>query len=283
MKKNKVLLQRIILILVSIYSSISISILAQTTEKMSFQSVVRNATGKIVSNTPIGLKLSILHKDMTVFSETHQKSTNVNGLLTLEIGSGNGISVNQFEQNTQCIVDGCDLNEKALLLSKPSKGRKFVYNIFDKNPNLLHYYDGIILLDVLEHIDDDTQFLKTALEHSKSGGKIIINVPAHQWLYSDYDKAVGHVRRYSPKSLKELLERAQLTEIKIYSWGAFLLPIAWIRKIMISGKKEDIIKAGFKPSSKFINFFLTVLMKIETSLPFRLPFGTSVVAVAIVK
>ena len=201
----------------------------------------------------------------------------------LEIGSGNGISVNQFEQNTQCIVDGCDLNEKALLLSKPSKGRKFVYNIFDKNPNLLHYYDGIILLDVLEHIDDDTQFLKTALEHSKSGGKIIINVPAHQWLYSDYDKAVGHVRRYSPKSLKELLERAQLTEIKIYSWGAFLLPIAWIRKIMISGKKEDIIKAGFKPSSKFINFFLTVLMKIETSLPFRLPFGTSVVAVAIVK
>lgn len=89
MKINKFLPQRILVILVSICSSISLNILAQTTEKMSFQSVVRNQTGKILSNTPIGIKLSILQKDMTVFSETHQKSTNVNGLLTLEIGSGN--------------------------------------------------------------------------------------------------------------------------------------------------------------------------------------------------
>ncbi len=198
----------------------------------------------------------------------------------LEVGSGNGISVNQFEKYTSCVVDGCDLNEKALNLSKPSRGRKLLYNIYDHNPGLLDHYDGIILLDVLEHIDDDTQFLKTAIQHCKNGGKIIVNVPAHQWLFSDYDKAVGHKRRYSIESLKSLLERANLTDIKVYSWGASLIPIALLRKKMIAGRGDDIIKAGFKPSSKFVDFILTSLMHLETTSPFRLPFGTSLIAVA---
>lgn len=202
------------------------------------------------------------------------------GQTFLEIGSGNGISVDQFENYTSCIVDGCDLNEKALLLSKPSKGRKLLYNIYDKKSDLLNHYDGIILLDVLEHIDDDLQFLQTALLHSKNNGNLIVNVPAHQWLYSDYDKAVGHVCRYSPSTLKSLLEQANLSDIKVYSWGASLIPIALLRKKMIAGKGEDIIKAGFKPSSKFIDFFLTTLMKIETSSPLPCPFGTSLIAVA---
>lgn len=204
----------------------------------------------------------------------------IEGDTFLEIGSGNGISVDQFEKYTSCIVDGCDLNEKALLLSKPSKGRKLLYNIDDKNPALLNHYDGIILLDVLEHIDADLHFLQTALQHSKNGGHLIVNVPAHQWLYSDYDKAVGHVRRYSPSSLLSLLKQANLSEIKVYSWGASLIPIALLRKKMIAGKGEEIIKAGFKPSSKFIDFFLTTLMKMETSLPVQIPFGTSLIAVA---
>jgi SAM-dependent methyltransferase len=202
------------------------------------------------------------------------------GQTFLEIGSGNGISVDQFENFTSCIVDGCDLNEKALLLSKPSKGRKLLYNIYDKKSELLNHYDGIILLDVLEHIDDDLQFLQTALLHSKNGGHLIINVPAHQWLYSDYDKAVGHIRRYSQDSLYSLLKQANLSEIKVSSWGTSLIPIAMLRKKMIAGKGEDIIKAGFKPSSKFIDFFLTTLMKLETSLPIQSPFGTSLIAVA---
>ena len=64
---------------------------AQTPDKMSFQTVVRNNQGKLVVNQMIGVQASILKGSATgttVYTETHQKTSNVNGLLSLEIGGG---------------------------------------------------------------------------------------------------------------------------------------------------------------------------------------------------
>ncbi|MBL7924329.1 MAG: class I SAM-dependent methyltransferase [Bacteroidia bacterium] len=205
------------------------------------------------------------------------------GKRLLEIGCGNGIAVDQFEGQTACVVDGCDLNEKALQLAGPSKGRKLLYNIFDLNPALLRQYDGIILLDVLEHIEDPVIFLNTAARYSKENGLVIINVPAYQWLYSDYDKAVGHLRRYSSSEMRKLMNAAGIEPVKIYYWGALLIPVAMIRKILIAGRGEDIIKAGFKPPGKIAEAFLKFLMHVESALPFTLPFGTSLIAIGKVK
>lgn len=205
------------------------------------------------------------------------------GQTMLEIGCGNGIAVDQFESNLNCIVDGCDLNEHALKMSNPSKGRKLLYNIFELNNTLTGKYDGVILLDVLEHITDHVTFLKIASQYCKPEGLIIINVPAYQWLYSDYDKAVGHVRRYSSTEMKELILAAGLEPVTSYYWGALLIPIAMIRKIIIAGRGEDIIKAGFKPPSKLADILLRSLKSIENLLPFSLPFGTSLIAICRVK
>jgi uncharacterized protein (TIGR02145 family) len=65
--------------------------LAQAPNKMSFQTVVRNNLGKLVVNKSIGVRLSILKTTPTgtaVYVETHTKMSNVNGLLTLEVGTG---------------------------------------------------------------------------------------------------------------------------------------------------------------------------------------------------
>ena len=65
--------------------------LAQAPNKMSFQTVVRNSLGKLVVNKSIGVRLSILKTSSTgtaVYVETHSKTSNVNGLLTLEVGTG---------------------------------------------------------------------------------------------------------------------------------------------------------------------------------------------------
>ena len=67
------------------------SLLAQAPNKMSFQTVVRNSQGKLVLNKSIGVRLSILKMSSTgtaVYVETHTKTSNVNGLLTLEVGIG---------------------------------------------------------------------------------------------------------------------------------------------------------------------------------------------------
>jgi uncharacterized protein (TIGR02145 family) len=69
----------------------SVIALAQVPNKMSFQTVARNNLGKLVSNKTIGVRLSILKTTSTgtaVFVETHSKTSNVNGLLTLEVGTG---------------------------------------------------------------------------------------------------------------------------------------------------------------------------------------------------
>ena len=67
------------------------SLWAQAPNKMSFQTVVRNSLGKLVVNKSIGVRLSILKTSSTgtaVYVETHTKTSNVNGLLTLEVGTG---------------------------------------------------------------------------------------------------------------------------------------------------------------------------------------------------
>ena len=64
---------------------------AQAPNKMSFQTVVRNSQGKLVLNKSIGVRISILQSTSTgtaVYVETHTKSSNANGLLTLEVGAG---------------------------------------------------------------------------------------------------------------------------------------------------------------------------------------------------
>ena len=57
---------------------------------------------------------------------------------------------------------------------------------------MLRAYDLLLLMDVIEHVEDDLEFIRVSLEHLKPGGIIAINVPAHMKLYSRYDEVAGH-------------------------------------------------------------------------------------------
>jgi SAM-dependent methyltransferase len=65
-------------------------------------------------------------------------------------------------------------------------------------------YDSILYIDVLEHIERDANELQLAASHLAPGGFLVVLVPAHQWLFSAFDKSVGHYRRYSVKQLLNL-------------------------------------------------------------------------------
>jgi len=62
-------------------------------------------------------------------------------------------------------------------------------------------FDSILYIDVLEHIEDDGGEAARAAAHLRPGGKLIVLAPAHQWLYSPFDRAIGHFRRYTKRSL----------------------------------------------------------------------------------
>jgi SAM-dependent methyltransferase len=65
-------------------------------------------------------------------------------------------------------------------------------------------FESVLYIDVLEHIDDDRDEVLRASNHLVPGGYLIILVPAHQYLYSPFDAAIGHFRRYGRKSLTDL-------------------------------------------------------------------------------
>ena len=77
-----------LLIIALAHLLINTSIFAQAPQKMSYQAVIRNSGGVLVTSTSVGMKISIIQASFTVYSETQTASTNVNGLVSLEIGGG---------------------------------------------------------------------------------------------------------------------------------------------------------------------------------------------------
>ena len=75
-------------------------------------------------------------------------------------------------------------------------------------------FDAILYVDVLEHIEDDRQELATAGARLRPGGVLIVLAPAHQWLYTPFDKEIGHYRRYTKRSLAARVPPA-LTRIAV--------------------------------------------------------------------
>ncbi len=84
-------------------------------------------------------------------------------------------------------------------------------------------FDTIVYLDVLEHIEDDRGELQLAAEHLRPGGRVIVLAPAHQGLYTEFDRAIGHFRRYDKRSLRAIEPRELTRERLFYLDSAGLL------------------------------------------------------------
>jgi SAM-dependent methyltransferase len=138
----------------------------------------------------------------------------------------------------------------------------------------------VMLLDVLEHLPDPILALQFAAESLTDDGKIILTVPAWPSLYGDWDKRLGHYRRYSATVLRQHIQAAGLKLHWLNSWNAFTLPAALILRTWrrLFPKNQP---AEFPPVSPFTNRLLITLAKIERQwMRFsRVPTGLSLVAV----
>jgi SAM-dependent methyltransferase len=77
-------------------------------------------------------------------------------------------------------------------------------------------FDTIIYIDVLEHIANDREELNIAAARLRPGGRIIVLAPAHQWLFSPFDAAIGHFRRYNRSMLRSISPAGLTIEQLIY-------------------------------------------------------------------
>ena len=181
-----------------------------------------------------------------------------------EVGCGSGIVQYQVEQKYDRAVDGFDLNEQALRKNLSNKSKVFCYNIFDNNSNLEGAYDMLLLMDVIEHIEDEDLFIEALAKMIPGDGYLAVNVPALQSLYSVYDEQVGHIRRYNYKSLNRAFAKHGFTTVKWSYWGLPLTPLLVIRKFYLKKvKKDDVVKSGMSTSSNFMNTMLRLLSMCE--------------------
>jgi 2-polyprenyl-3-methyl-5-hydroxy-6-metoxy-1,4-benzoquinol methylase len=196
-----------------------------------------------------------------------------------EVGCGHGLVQRQFEQGFGVAVDGFELNLGSLQQNISTTGRLIHYNVFEKRAEFGGRYDLVVLFDVLEHIELQEQFLDAVMFLVKRKGQILINVPALQNLYSEYDKCAGHLRRYSLAELSTLVTKQGLQVRRSTYWGLPLLPPLWLRKRHLPFVRSDaVIRRGFDPGSKLVNRAMYLLSCLE-AIPQRL-LGTSVMLLA---
>lgn len=196
-----------------------------------------------------------------------------------EVGCGHGLVQKQFEVQFGLFVDGFDLNETALFNSVAQSHPLYYYDINERQDEFKHRYDQVILFDVIEHVADPVGFLESVRHMTKPNGLIAINVPALQSMFSGYDLMAGHYRRYDIKTFSELIGASDLRIENISYWGATLVPILAIRKLlfMIQPSNEATYRRGFSSGTNLVNEMLYQWSLLE-KIPQRF-IGSSLMAI----
>lgn len=150
--------------------------------------------------------------------------------------------------------------------------------------------DCIIMMDVLEHIQEDGTFLEFVVNRLKDGGILLVTVPAFETLFSPHDTYLKHFRRYNYRGLKNLLLSNNLQVIKCHYFYFLLFIVRWLQVTFNKNKSvEENVGIGMWKYSgesfitRSIKFVLNVdfgINAILNKLGVHLP-GLSLLAVAI--
>lgn len=133
-------------------------------------------------------------------------------------------------------------------------------------------FDTVILLDVLEHIEDEQTLLRSLRSTLRDGGRLILKVPAHPFLYSSMDQAIGHHRRYTRESLRSALTSAGFLPDVIKPVNSLGVVGWWLNGKVLRRKTPPAVQIGT------FDRIAPVVQAIETTL--RLPIGLSYLALA---
>ena len=209
----------------------------------------------------------------------------------LEVGCSNGMFIKTLLDIDGLKITGSEIYLKGLLVAK-----KFIPNVefiqLDIATTTLENktFNLITAFDVLEHIEEDELAISNIYKMLEQGGKFIISVPQHQFMWSDFDKLVNHQRRYSRK---ELIKKLEATGFKINyasSLVFLLFPLmiaSRIQDFLLSkklGKSNDSEKFNqkitiSKPIDRVFNFIM-LIDEFFIRHRFSLPFGGTLLIIA---
>ena len=198
------------------------------------------------------------------------------GPSVLEVGAGLGEFASQFSGLDRHVVTDVDPDAVALMAERfadrpevEARQLDLAHGPFDVHPPV----STVVAINVLEHIEEDSDALRSLATIVEPGGTIVLFVPGYQQLYGDFDRRVGHVRRYTPDTLRAAIAGAGLTP-ELVKPVNLLGGIAWwltVRRGGVGTPKPSLIRVYDKvvvPTTRFVESRVTP------------PFGQSVLGVA---
>jgi SAM-dependent methyltransferase len=202
---------------------------------------------------------------------------------TLELGAGTGNLTRRLAfQNEITALDRSAeyLNQlKSAIASEEEaskqKAKSFQVMQLDLNeraPSSLHgAFDTLLSCQVLEHLPDAASVIRNYRQCLKPGGRIVLQLPAHGFAFSQLDKNLGHFRRYDRASVEALLRETGFKNIRSYYYNAVgLFGWLWFGKVL---RRQVLLE---KELSLF-NRLAPLLLKLD--LLFSPFFGLNVVAI----
>ena len=202
------------------------------------------------------------------------------GARILEIGCGTGHNLGMLGQFGQ--VDAIELDAAAREVASARLGREVLGARLPELEGVPEgSYDMVALLDVLEHVEEDRESLRSIARRLKPGGAILITVPAFQWMWSAHDVVNHHQRRYSKRTLNAAIADAGLKADFVGYFNSILFPLAAAARLAgrLTGKEESDDKLPPRP----LNAAFEALFGLERHAIARLPFTPGVSIAAVVR
>ena len=199
----------------------------------------------------------------------------------LEAGSGTGGNLMMLSAHGS--VSAIEMDEAACRIAREKTGDRVDLrrgHFPDDIPFKGETFDLIGMFDVLEHVEQDVETLAALRGLLAPGGRMLVTVPAYQWMWSAHDVFLHHKRRYTATSLRKTLADAGLRVERVSYFNMWLLPLAALARL-----KDRLRPSGHASGTAipapFVNRALFSIFRSERSLldRFNLPAGLSLLAV----
>jgi len=211
-----------------------------------------------------------------------------NGYYALESGCGDGNTLRVLESTCHNgKVIGSDLFHSGLLLAQKRVNCPLVQADVTQIPFPPIFHLSCIF-DVLEHISDDKGMLTNIYHSLVKGGYIVLTVPAGPELWSYFDDASHHIRRYTRDTLKNVLEKAGFRIITLTAFMSLTYPIVWLRRKGVKKNSKAPEFAGKRSMQELevptiLNWSLVQILRFESAwlkMGNKFSVGSSLLAIA---
>ena len=199
----------------------------------------------------------------------------------LDAGCGTGGLIRRLEtRHPAWTWTGVDVEPLACELAGSRCTSRIVAGSLTALPFADDAFDAVVCSDVLYHLDDEGGALREIFRVLRPGGIVVINVPAHRWLWSYHDVTVHGRRRYERAGLTKILRAARFEVGQITHWNTLALPLVVVRRKLLPAPRSGSDVRLYPRPVEALFFTGTRLENIWLRRVGPLPFGSSLLAKA---